>query len=204
MLSIILVSNNFFLKLGLDEIIGNEFKINNVTYQLFFNPTFQCKLLDKSKEIIIAFDFTTHDNLSNSFEFFLASRFVLTHNFNFIGLINEQIIQKNKISKYNTNKSIIKLINIRNIKSEIKNAIFDNKNRRRGVKLTSEAPSPLTQAEKDVLVRFMRGMRVKDVAVEMHKSIKTVSTQKRSVMKKTGALNDIQLFYLFNYKIIKI
>ncbi|HWW04840.1 LuxR C-terminal-related transcriptional regulator [Collimonas sp.] len=51
----------------------------------------------------------------------------------------------------------------------------------------------LSKVEYEVIRFFLAGMSVSDIAGVLGKSIKTVSTQKRTVMKKLNAHNDLEL-----------
>ncbi|KWA12772.1 hypothetical protein WT37_19400 [Burkholderia territorii] len=51
----------------------------------------------------------------------------------------------------------------------------------------------LTPRESEVVRLFASGLPVKDIAVRLGRSIKTVSSQKRSAMKKMGAASDAEL-----------
>ncbi|WP_081080183.1 response regulator transcription factor [Burkholderia cepacia] len=53
--------------------------------------------------------------------------------------------------------------------------------------------SPLTTKEYDVVRKVVRGMSLTDIAKEVNRSIKTISTQKIRAMEKLGAKSDIEL-----------
>ncbi|NHH79177.1 response regulator transcription factor [Burkholderia gladioli] len=55
----------------------------------------------------------------------------------------------------------------------------------------------LTKREYEVVRLFARGMRVSEIARQVYRSVKTVSTQKASAMKKMAVRNDIELVVQF-------
>lgn len=55
-------------------------------------------------------------------------------------------------------------------------------------------PHPLTPKESEVLRLLASGMSVTQVADYLHRSVKTISTQKKSAMLKLGLKNDAELF----------
>ncbi|WP_186064605.1 response regulator transcription factor [Burkholderia gladioli] len=55
----------------------------------------------------------------------------------------------------------------------------------------------LTKREYEVVRMISRGMRVSEIARQVCRSVKTVSTQKASVMKKLAVRNDIELVVQF-------
>jgi two-component system, NarL family, captular synthesis response regulator RcsB len=57
----------------------------------------------------------------------------------------------------------------------------------------------LTLSEKKVLTGLMNGFSITSLAEIFGRSIKTISSQKRSLMKKMGARTDIDLFRMFSF-----
>ncbi|AQV98716.1 helix-turn-helix transcriptional regulator [Cupriavidus necator] len=51
----------------------------------------------------------------------------------------------------------------------------------------------LTTRESEVLRLYLSGMSVTEIAVRTGRTVKTISTQKQSVMRKVGAENDVEL-----------
>ena len=51
----------------------------------------------------------------------------------------------------------------------------------------------LTRRESEVLRLYLSGMSVTEIAVRSGRTVKTISTQKQSVMRKIGAENDVEL-----------
>jgi two-component system capsular synthesis response regulator RcsB len=51
----------------------------------------------------------------------------------------------------------------------------------------------LTTRESEVLRLYLSGMSVTEIAVRTGRAVKTISTQKQSVMRKIGAENDVEL-----------
>lgn len=51
----------------------------------------------------------------------------------------------------------------------------------------------LTTRESEVLRLYLSGMSVTEIAVRTGRNVKTISTQKQSVMRKIGAENDVEL-----------
>ncbi|WP_332768581.1 response regulator [Pseudomonas koreensis] len=60
--------------------------------------------------------------------------------------------------------------------------------------LASERIESLSAKEAEVLRLFLAGVRVKDIATNLQRSARTVSTQKTSVMRKLGVYSDQELF----------
>jgi len=54
----------------------------------------------------------------------------------------------------------------------------------------------LTQSEREVLQLCLSGMTVTDIALQRHRSIKTISTQKHAAFRKLGLRTDRDLFTL--------
>ena len=51
----------------------------------------------------------------------------------------------------------------------------------------------LSQREQEIMQLFAQGKRLKEIAYEVHRSIKTISTHKQRAMKKLGVTNDVDL-----------
>ncbi|WP_432261177.1 LuxR C-terminal-related transcriptional regulator [Cupriavidus sp. TMH.W2] len=51
----------------------------------------------------------------------------------------------------------------------------------------------LTTRESEVLRLYLSGMSVTEIAIRTGRNVKTISTQKQSVMRKVGAENDVEL-----------
>jgi two-component system capsular synthesis response regulator RcsB len=58
----------------------------------------------------------------------------------------------------------------------------------------SQAGPPLSRREAEVIRMFAQGRSLTEIAALTHRSIKTVSRQKRSAMDKLGLSSDGQLF----------
>jgi len=56
----------------------------------------------------------------------------------------------------------------------------------------------LSDREMEVARLFVKGMSVTEIAQYTHRSIKTISTQKKKAMIKLGAANDVELINVFN------
>jgi two-component system capsular synthesis response regulator RcsB len=52
----------------------------------------------------------------------------------------------------------------------------------------------LSKRESEVIRLYVSGMRINDIAVQLHRSKQTVSSQKNSAMKKLGIASDADLF----------
>jgi len=61
----------------------------------------------------------------------------------------------------------------------------------------------LTPAEKKVLVGLLSGYTIKTLAAMHGRSTKTISAQKRSMMKKFGIRSDIEIFQTFTLAKVK-
>ncbi|ERT12826.1 transcriptional regulator RcsB [Photorhabdus temperata] len=58
---------------------------------------------------------------------------------------------------------------------------------------TPYGDKPLSQKESEVIRLFAQGFLVKDIAKKLNRSVKTISSQKKSAMVKLGVNNDIAL-----------
>ncbi|TJZ79173.1 response regulator transcription factor [Chitiniphilus eburneus] len=56
--------------------------------------------------------------------------------------------------------------------------------------------SALSPRESEVIRLYLTGMSVTTIAQQVHRSVKTISQQKKSAMEKLGAPNDVVLFQL--------
>jgi len=55
---------------------------------------------------------------------------------------------------------------------------------------------PLSRNEREVLHMLLAGMTVSEIALQRHRSIKTVSTQKTAALRKLGLRNDAEIYAL--------
>jgi len=55
---------------------------------------------------------------------------------------------------------------------------------------------PLSRNEREVLHLLLDGMTVSEIAVQRHRSIKTISTQKSAALRKLGLRNDAEIYAL--------
>jgi len=69
--------------------------------------------------------------------------------------------------------------------------------RNRGDMETRDLPlSQLSPKEHEVIRCFIEGMTVSDIAQKFHRSIKTISAQKQSAMRKLGIKTDHELLLI--------
>lgn len=61
----------------------------------------------------------------------------------------------------------------------------------------------LTKREKEVLEYMLKGTLVKDICKELDLKSNTISTFKKSIFKKTGTTNIIELFRMANQELAK-
>ncbi|EKP5434592.1 helix-turn-helix transcriptional regulator [Salmonella enterica] len=61
------------------------------------------------------------------------------------------------------------------------------------VNLEADKAINLTISERYILSLLLKGMTVSEIAARRKRSIKTISTQKRTLYSKFGAKNDVQL-----------
>lgn len=60
--------------------------------------------------------------------------------------------------------------------------------------LYEERQVSLSKREAEVIRLFVSGLKINDIAVQLHRSKQTVSSQKNSAMKKLGVVSDADLF----------
>ncbi len=58
------------------------------------------------------------------------------------------------------------------------------------------SPEPLSRNEREVLHLVLDGLTMSQIALQRHRSIKTVSTQKTSALRKLGLRNDAEIYAL--------
>lgn len=61
------------------------------------------------------------------------------------------------------------------------------------VNLEADDSVKLTISERNILSLLLKGMTVSEIAARRKRSIKTISTQKRTLYNKYGAKNELQL-----------
>jgi two-component system, NarL family, captular synthesis response regulator RcsB len=65
--------------------------------------------------------------------------------------------------------------------------------------MRDNATEPLTVREMEIMRLYIRGMSVTEIARHTKRSMKTISAQKQSAMKKLGVRNDVELIGAFKH-----
>ncbi|WZB72132.1 LuxR C-terminal-related transcriptional regulator [Achromobacter xylosoxidans] len=58
-------------------------------------------------------------------------------------------------------------------------------------------PNRLTPREAEIVRLFCAGSTITEIAERLHRSVQTVSTQKRSAMRKLGVSRDVDLIKMY-------